>query len=100
MEINRQMEPISIVQVAQGAGVFFVAIGAGIYGLKKNGKITFGKNVERRKCAQTCIEHGGLVREVRMNTIALENAGTKLDAVAKDLNEAVGFIKAKTGGNL
>ena len=94
------MEPITFAQVAQGAGIFFVAIGAGIYGLKKNGKITFGKRVERRKCVQTCVEHGGLVKEVRMNTIALERVGTKLGAVAKDLNEAVGFIKAKTGGNL
>ena len=33
----------SLVQIAQGAGVFFVAVGAGLYGIKKNGYLTFGK---------------------------------------------------------
>ncbi|MHC4397524.1 MAG: hypothetical protein ACYS1A_17925 [Planctomycetota bacterium] len=90
----------SLTEIAQAAGIFFVAIGAGIYGLKKNGLVTLGKPKERRNCASTCSEHTGLVKEVRANTIRLEKMDRKLDGVARDLNEAVGFIKAKTGGNL
>ena len=90
----------TLAEIAQAGGVFVVAIGTGIYALKKNGQITFGKPKERRSCAKTCIEHTGLIKEVRGNTIAVEKAARKLDSVAKDLNTAVGFIKAKTGGNL
>jgi hypothetical protein len=94
------MEPITISHLAQGLGVFLGAAGVTVYGLKKNGKIHFGTPKERRTCARTCIEHNGFAKEVRNNTKATEKLSKKVDAMSKDLNTAVGFIKAKTGGYL
>jgi hypothetical protein len=94
------MDTISISQLVQGLGVFLGAAGVTIYGLKKKGKIHFGTPRERRNCARTCAEHGTFAAEVRYNTIATEKLNKKLDSMAKDLNMAVGFIKAKTGGIL
>jgi hypothetical protein len=90
----------SLAEIAQAAGIFAGACAAVVYAFKKNGKITFGKAKERRACVKTCTEHQGLAKEVRVNTIALEKVDRKVSAMAKDLNEAVGYIKAKTGGNL
>jgi hypothetical protein len=91
----------SLTEIAQASGVFAGAAGAVVYALKKNGKVTFGKVKERRNCAAApCNELVVLVKDVRVNTLALEKFGRKLDSVAKDLNTAVGFIKAKTGGKL
>lgn len=94
------MEQFTLTQVAQGLGVFLGAAGVTVYGLKKNGKIHFGTPKERRKCAKTCTEHTEFAGEVRRNTIATEKLNRKVDSMAKDLNTAVGFIKAKTGGPL
>lgn len=87
------MDHFTLPQIAQGLGIFFGALGIVGYGLKKNGKLHFGTPKERRNCAKTCPEHSGLIKRV-------ENIDKKLDIVIKDLSEAVGFIKAKTGGQL
>jgi len=94
------MDAITVSQLAQGAGVLGVFLGATVYGLKKNGKIHFGTPKERRNCSRTCTEHGSFSAEVRANTLATEKLSKKVDSMSKDLNTAVGFIKAKTGGPL
>ncbi len=75
----------SLVQIAQGAGVFIGAMGVAVYGLKKNGKITFGKSDERRACVRVCSEHEGLVKAVAAN-------GEKIDVVDGKVDRILGHL--------
>jgi len=105
------MESFTLIEVAQGTAVFVAVLGGVVYALKKNGKITFGNSRERRSLPDVCSAHTGLVEVIKQNkqvlkeSIDLNREETKLvsrrlDTIQQDLATAVGWIKAKTGGNL
>jgi hypothetical protein len=98
------MDSQTVTLFATGAGAFFTVIGAGVYALKKNGLITFGKPKERRNCVRLCSEHANLVRAVEANTRTTARAVEKLDqtnenisTVKSQLSQLVGYIKGKDG---
>ena len=77
----------SLVQIAQGAGVFFGAVGVALYGAKKNGYLTLGKPKERRACVRVCSEHKGLVKAVEVNGVKLDRVDSKVDRILGHLGE-------------
>lgn len=82
----------SLSEIAQGAGIFFGAFGVVVYGLKKNGLLTFGKPRERRNCAGVCGEHAGLVNAIQNNTEALRVNNKKLDSVDGKVDRILGRL--------
>ena len=82
----------SLPQIAQGAGLFFGALGVAVYGLKKNGKIHFGMPKERRNCVRLCSEHTGLVNAIENNTQAQAINNEKLDGVASKVDKILGHL--------
>ena len=82
----------SLIQIAQGVGVFFGAMGVAVYGVKKNGYLTFGKPKERRSCVRLCNEHAGLVLGVEHTAALLEKNSTKLDSVDSKVDRILGHL--------
>ena len=79
-------------QIAQGAGVFFGAMGVAVYGAKKNGFLTFGKPKERRSCVRVCNEHAGLVAGAEHTAKLLEKNSIKLDSVDSKVDRILGHL--------
>jgi hypothetical protein len=88
---------IELNQIAAGAGIFFGVIGAFVYGLKKNGFITFGKPKERRDCPKFCDEHSGVILGIEQNTIALVKVDAKLDIMHKEISDYNGNVREIIG---
>ena len=82
----------SLVQIAQGAGVFVGALGVAVYGAKKNGLLTFGKPKERRSCVRLCNEHAGLVKGIELNLVAINENAKKLDSVDGKVDRILGHL--------
>ena len=82
----------SLVQIAQGAGVFFGAMGVAVYGAKKNGFLTFGKPKERRSCVRVCNEHAGLVAGAEHTAEMLKDNSVKLDVVDSKVDRILGHL--------
>ena len=75
-------------------------IGAGIYGLKKNGFITFGKAKERRNCAGTCAEHHHVVAGIQNLEKNQEHLMEKVDEVVGEVRFIAGYIKGQHGNDV
>ena len=67
-----------------------IGVGGVIIALKNFGLVTFGKPVERRKCAELCGAHEALEHKV------LEMDG-KLDRVCEGVGRIEGFLQGRNG---
>lgn len=79
-------------QIISGAVGFFSLCGAVVYGLKKNGFISFGSGKERRRCAETCEEHKDVSKSVDVLFNKVDAIDRKLDGVSESVQRICGYI--------
>jgi hypothetical protein len=80
-------------QIVSGLVGFFTVSGAVVYGLKKNGIVSFGTPKERRKCGDPCPEHKQVIESIAVLFNKFDGIDKKLDTVSETVQHIAGYLE-------